>query len=108
MMSSVEIMALAAKNEYIEAKIDQAVDIIMLAGCLEFVNHGVNRYRDRVAVGAELVLLLLKMDGKPLPIGFTFGDTELLYFQRALDIVNLPRILASASSGVVQGTKREG
>lgn len=98
-----EITELAAKNEYVEARLQQAVEIIMLGddmGRDERDRHKVIRDMNPKRVRQDMERLLFGGGDK-----WWHGNDELVFFQRALDIVNLPRILKSASSGVVQGTK---
>ena len=100
------ITELAAKNEYVEARLQQAVDIIMLgegmAGGTAPDGLGIRGNYTRPLVMEDMRLLLDLTSGY-----YTYSSADRDYFQRALDIVNLPRLLASASSGVVQGTKHE-
>lgn len=98
-----EIAALAAKNEYVEARLQQAVEIIMIADAWRafWRTNGVD------ALNPDWVMEDLRtlLFGSEMHIPCNYGANHRDYFQRALDIVNLPRLLASSSSGVGQGTK---
>ena len=100
-MSSAEIAALAAKNEYIEAKLDQAVEILMMSVDVARWASDDEYYPswERESVRDDLKTLLFGSE-------MMHDLSARVFFQWALDIVNLPRVLASASAPI-QGTKRE-
>ena len=103
-MSNAEVAALAAKNEYVEARLAMAVEILLLARSWTSL---IGSLLDNPDVPEEIVRehlekLLYGAD----PDACLIPQRYRHFYQRALDIVNLPRVVASASAPI-QGTKRE-